>query len=316
MRFRMDAYWRLAGELAGTSIQTKIAGIPVVIHLPSYATEVFRSRITPPQSFQVLPNDSDEPLHIQEMQWGQLLCFSMPEDKNCTFEVAELLVELHDPTLQDEQIQAWVRTHFYSWFRHLTDWVEFKGKQVSSQRARLAQSPVYDGITRWLPRDDGYSPPIRGIEVEVNGGSSDPLYGEPLSREQFLECLVLVEQGAAPKPFELLLNEARTSFAMKHFRKAVIEACVVIEHHLLVALEADTGPEKCGMRWLPHSAQTLNQLIYSCGEHEIAIPTGLNKAFGNKRNDAAHEDFPVEEATAQMALLIADEITYGIQGFI
>lgn len=309
----MDAYWRLAGELAGTSIQTKIAGIPVVIHLPSYVTEVFRSRITPPQSFQVLPNDSDEPLHIQEMQWGQLLCFSMPEDKDCTFEVAELLVELHDAALQDEQIQAWVRTHFYSWFSHLTDWVEFKGKQVSSQRARLAQSPVYDGITRWLPRDDGYSPPIRGIEVEVNGGSSDPLYGEPLSREQFLECVVLVEQGAAPKPFELLLNDARTSYAIKQYRKAVLEASVVVEHHLVRALDANTQPEICEKYRLPHSRQTLNNLITACTNHGLPIPEHLTKGFGGKRNDAAHKDLPVGGATAEMALLIADELTYGIQ---
>jgi HEPN domain-containing protein len=313
LRFRMDAYWRLAGELAETSIQTKIAGITAVIHLPGWATDRFRSRIVPPQSFAVLPQDSSEPIYIQEMKWGQLLCLFMPENLDCTFELAELLVELKDGQLRDGEIQAWVKSNFYTWFSNMTEWVEVKGKQVSSQRARLAQSPVYDSITRWLPQDDGYSQPLRGIEAEVNVGSSGPLYGRSLSLTQFLECLSLVEQGVTPKPFELLLNDARTSFAMKQYRKAVLEASVVIEHHLASALELDFRPEICKRHRLPHMRQTLNQLIVSCAEHEMALPGQLTQAFGDKRNDAAHKDLPVEVATAEMALLLADELTYGLQ---
>lgn len=312
---------RVAAEVTGKSLDAVIDGKTVKIHMPEVTWEtIFRTpELRPPTQFMGLPS-YETAYPTGNHGWGRVLTFHPGIESFDAVELHRICVSMDGSTLDgldamerhSPALNYFINHQVPPFFHALSDWIEVWTKQIGSRSARTHRMPNFgEGIVYWAGDGENWQEPYSSLEAVVGEWNlAHPLWDIPANWIQIQKAIQLVSQSDKPDFEELMLRDARESWAAGQPRKSVLEAGLAVELVLFPIYQArrsniSTDEER---ELFKDENPTLGTLIYALLGGGEALPPKVVGHLVQTRNDAAHRRVIISEKRANRALVITDGI--------
>jgi hypothetical protein len=312
---------RVVAELMGKSLDAVIDGRTVKIHMPEFTWETILRfpELQMPKQFVGLPM-YETTYAAKKHGWGQVLTCH-PEIE--TFEAVELhrlCVSMHGSTLDgldamerhSPALNFFINHQVPLFFHALSDWIEVWTRQIGSQSGRAHRMPNFgEGIVYWVANGENWQNPYSSLEAVVGEWNlAHPIWGIPANWIQIQAAIQIVSQSDKPDFEELMLRDARESWAAGQPRKAVLEAGLAVELVLLhIYQEKRPNPSsKSEKEKRKQKVLTLGNLIHALRRMGMNLPETMVKPLLEIRNLAAHHAVTITEEQTRLALVASDAI--------
>jgi hypothetical protein len=312
---------RVASEVTGKSLNAVIAGRTVAIHIPEVTWEtVFRHpKLQPPRQFMNLPL-YETTYATKKEGWGSVLAFHPDIESFDAVELHRICLSMDGSTLDgldamerhSSPLNYFINHQVPPFFHALSDWIEVWTRQIGSRSARSHRMPNFgEGIVYWSGNGDNWQEPYSSLEAVVGEWNlAHSIWGIPANWIQIQRAVQLVSQSDKPDFAELMLRDARESWAAGQPRKAVLEAGLAVELILLRIhnerrSNASSNSER---KILKQKNPTLGNLISALRAVGVNLPEEMVDPLPELRILAAHYAETITEEQTRLALVASDAI--------
>jgi hypothetical protein len=311
---------RVAAEVMGKSLDAVIDGRTVKIHMPEVTWEtIFRlPELQYPKHFVGLPS-YETTYATKKNGWGSVSCHPEIESFDAV-ELHRICVSMDGATLDgldamkrdSSALNYFINHQVPPFFHALSDWIEVWTRQIGSRSARTHRMPNFgEGIVYWAGDDENWQEPYSSLETVVGEWNlAHPIWGIPANWIQIQEAIQLVSQSDKPGFEELMLRDARESWAAGQPRKAVLEAGLAVELVLLdIYREKRSNNSPISAKEIRKQKYlTLGTLIQALRKMGLNLPETMVSPLVEMRNLAAHHAVTITEEQTRLALIASEAI--------